>query len=145
MGCDIHLHVESRDASGAWTKHDHPKWMRQRSYGIFGALAGVRSKVPLIAPVRGIPKDFVWPPENKNADYPDEKPYTEEEFFGDDGHSASCVWLYELEEYAIRELEEEHAWIQTWAADVANFMRGLSTEPRVRPNDNVRIVFWFDN
>lgn len=64
MGCDIHQVFEKRDASGVWhTWPDRPEVLRQRSYSVFGVLAGVRRDPGpgpggVIAEPRGIPTDF---------------------------------------------------------------------------------------
>ena len=59
MGADIHGYIEySKDGSkwDSWASRIH----LSRRYGIFGILAGVRSGVTPMFPLRGIPRDLSW-------------------------------------------------------------------------------------
>lgn len=55
MGCDIHGFWEARSPSGKWFAIHEIN--NDRSYTWFGAVAGVRSSISPIVPVRGSPVD----------------------------------------------------------------------------------------
>ena len=55
MGCDIHAHFEIK-VDDKWHHYDQPRL--RRWYELFGKMAGVRSNIKQIAPVRGLPDDL---------------------------------------------------------------------------------------
>ena len=64
MGCDIHLHIETRRKKRA---NDELIWFPfggefrlWRNYDLFGRLAGVRSATPALVKARGIPDDLAY-------------------------------------------------------------------------------------
>ena len=133
MGCDIHITVESRDATGAWTKHDGvPEFISRVGYAAFAALAGVRQRIPPVERVipenRGLPKDFEW------------AKWEDGDYFRDDGHSANWLWLYEMDRYARRgTFSTKSEWLRGWFEKTVKWMRTLGS------SDDVRMVFFFDN
>lgn len=61
MGCDIHMYLEYKNKmdNGHWRAaigHLNPG----RHYDLFGRLAGVRSDVPQLVPLRGVPEDMSY-------------------------------------------------------------------------------------
>ena len=154
MGCDIHMHCETRtrglparsSAPADWEwryiegrEHIEGRggrfgyflnklvWHR-RYYQAFGLLAGVRdSTVPPIAPPRGVPLDAT---EETRRDY---------ETCGDDGHDHSWVTLAEISARGFDGLRDVAAW-RDW---VERMLLWAATEG-IGPED-VRFVFWFDN
>ena len=124
MGTDIHMRAEFRPNHAAeWAPVTGFQY-NARTYGVFAALAGVRSRYPLapIAPARGLPADLAI----GHAMFAD--------WARSGGHDASWVELREVMSY-------------DWAPvpDADQFLtecRKLAVRAGEQP---VRLVFWFDS
>ncbi len=131
MGCDIHLHVEQK-VSGKWEHYNYPRI--DRSYVLFGKMAGVRGEEKPISLPKGFPDD---------ASYPTTLDYRR---WGEDGHSHSWLnreELIELKAWFVSEYPED-----LWRFyDVFGFFYGGGLEDPLEetPAEDVRVVFWFDN
>lgn len=127
MGCDIHAFIEYKP-SGSTVWHSISPSM-DRSYIVFGALAGVRSDEvkPLIAP-RGIPDGI--------ADRTAERWMIWE----DSCHNASWLRKDELIEINKR-IEAKKQWTSHDIHSITDIMEALEICGAVE----TRFVFWFDN
>lgn len=127
MGTDITMFVETRGHEGEWKLViDQDATWSDRSYAVFGVLAGVRGSHPPIAKLRGVPQDAsrqvrsLWAYEH------------------DACHSASWLLLSEI---------LDHVWPED-CAGFAHWVQSLvETDSRLArmPSDQVRFVFWFDS
>ena len=154
MGCDIHCNLEyRRNDKSAWYdidlykkniyfgKDDEPEYWRvslynERSYFLFGLLAGVRNyEVEPISQPRGIPDDVS---ESIKECY---------NKWGNDAHTPSWYTLYELkkaqntlDEQVLQELIDaiELRYIQS---ENYGYKKTLTEDEEKR----IRLVFWFDN
>jgi hypothetical protein len=145
MGCDIHIHMETRESPNhPWedSAGDFPCWGDEiseapfdwRSYCMFSFLAGVRSNGgPCISKPRGIPTDAS--PEVQ----------AEKERWDGDGHSHSWLTLEELLafDYLDEELTDEDHIGQNFLGE--QYEKNLLKMLEYGEPNNVRIVFWFDN
>lgn len=157
MGCDIHVYLEGKLASGRWALLDMPLdegscitgisddethvfrygGERHQSYPTFAALADVRNdfNITPISEPRGIPEDS--------------------SLFLKDGEFPKCYWL----DYRDSE-RHSHSWLtvreilaydwgkvqQPWMSGEPPFLRWV--RDKVAPlgdPDELRVVFWFDN
>lgn len=138
MGCDIHVHIERYDdKDNEWksvrlyavdTYLDTIAYCEPniwRNYDLFAHLAGVRNYdgvVPISAP-RGLPDDVGY---HVTREY---------ERWAYDAHSASWLSFDELQES-----ENE---------SVRDFYKHLlfycDTAGCYQPNNNLRVIFWFDS
>ena len=157
MGCDIHCNLEyKRSRESNWCDidlykknkcfgidgyEDEPEFWKVslyngRSYFLFGLLAGVRNYnvEPIIEP-RGIPDDVS---ESIKKYYDD---------WGSDAHTPSWYTLYELKraqktlnELVLQELIDaiELRYIQS---ENYGYKKSLTEDEE----NNIRLVFWFDN
>lgn len=154
MGCDIHSHAERRGADGTWklVQGVHP--FSDRSYEIFGFLAGVRNYsavTPIVQP-RGFPKDACT------------QVVREFKSWEGDAHTPSWITLQELLGYDYEQTMEDRRCTRqlgpnhfTGAATCAPgegekqtvrqflgpaFFQDLA---KLQSAGADRIVFWFDN
>lgn len=138
MGCDIHLYVERRLASG-WAEVNR-EFNTDRNYTLFEMLADVRGGLglPVISERRGIPSD-ASPGVRDIA-----------ESWSSDGHSHSHLSLRELNAYDWgAAMPSGCSWAATRGEAAGAFFS--ETLPALRElsddgvGDDVRIVFFFDN
>jgi hypothetical protein len=144
MGCDIHLYVEKKvnnewkTVKGPnpyygrfdWEKHKMKfgNWIYSgRDYDFFAFLADVRNDggiMPLSAP-KELPEDVSSYIKNTS------------EAWGIDGHSHSYFTLKELKKAEMK---------QKYIKDpLENVIKILSEVQLSEPDEDIRIVFWFDN
>lgn len=157
MGADIHIYAERKLKDGTWamcqsyssinksafsndTKQRNFFRIRDRNYGFFAALAGVRGTGP---EPRGMPEDA--------------SPFVREEAdgWGGDGHSQS--WYSATEFVPIfmdhKMTDEEQAELvgrkltSNYSVNLVCTVLAeyLAIEPYHDNPDNIRFVFWFDN
>lgn len=155
MGCDIHCNLEyRRNTKSAWYDIDlykknkyfgedesnEPEYWKvalynERSYFLFGLLAGVRNRMvePIKQP-RGIPEDVSESVKNCYEKYTDY-------------HTPSWYTLYELkraqktlDELVLQELIDaiELRYIQS---ENYGYKKTLTEDEQ----KNIRLIFWFDN
>ena len=148
MGCDIHMYAEQLGRQ-RWKVMPMKEPFDQRSYGMFGFLAGVRnySAVTPISYPRGLPNDVspeVWDACKE---------------WGGDGHSHSWLTVQELSNFDYNQVMEDRR-------VTINGNGGCTCEPgkgkkmtyrqflsqfffdelqRVKDAGAERVVFWFDN
>lgn len=130
MGCDVHMHVEVK-VSGKWLHYSCPRI--QRSYDLFGILAGVRGEGPPIVDPKGLPDDLS---EITRIDYEYEK---------EDSHTES--WLNKKELAVLVDKmgwEFEHE--QLGYAN-GNPFSSIGDQECGHPKEyeDARAVIWFDN
>ncbi|MFA6971806.1 MAG: hypothetical protein WC208_10445 [Gallionella sp.] len=160
MGCDIHLFAEKKvynyndkeKSKGRWVSLD--KWVEReefeykdrplevpykggfythgRNYNLFSALANVRSHyfidATFISEPKGMPRDaskLVW------AACDD---------YGTDGHSHSWLTLKELKDFNWKPYGDS---VKEFMDEV--FPKLEEAKGKERTDEEVRIVFWFDN
>jgi hypothetical protein len=124
MGCDIHLMVEFRrkEMTGEYKTFAWDQLHLERTYEIFGRLAGVRRPdLEQVAPVRGIPPDIGWA--------------TQKEIDDEDGHAHSWVTPDEFEAAVTGTSWPCPEYIATLA-----LMRSFEAQ-----GYDCRAVFYFDN
>lgn len=171
MGCDIHLYAEKKVYSyadkdkiaGKWVSLD--KWVERdewetdtelyreldvpdedevyshgRNYNLFTALANVRSQYftdpQFICEAKGFPKDASRMVKLKKKHY------------GSDGHSHSWLTLAELKAFDWSSFgktcddfrNEVFQKLEAWKKDYPH-----QKDEEARTDEEVRIVFWFDN
>jgi hypothetical protein len=149
MGCDIHMCVEilkdnkwhnidyfKRDIESGETTYV-PIWS-DRCYGLFSILANVRNDdniIPISEP-KGLPDDI--------------SSLTQEvyDYWEEDAHSKSYLLLSELKKYDKNKLSEypteknfDDLIHRLEIRHNENWKSGMD----VYPDNNIRIVFWFDN
>lgn len=172
MGCDIHMFAEKK-VNGKWEKlgkvfknryynpeqeskidedgyeynaefTDEP-W-EGRNYDLFAILADVRNGrgfagtytgegfIP-IAETKGIPLDA------------SEEVKKEYEYWGCDAHSASWFTLKELKDYDWQQSTFTHGNTETYEVASGNFLQKITNalNPFTESDEDIRIVFWFDN
>lgn len=153
MGCDIHTFAERKTDAG-WEVIPGLRPFNDRSYGIFGFLAGVRnySAVPQIAARRNLPEDA--------SDLARE----EYEGWGGDAHSASWLSVEELTTFDYDQpLEDRRVTRQTgpnsWdggctcapgEGEKMTYREFLGNAffadlEKLKAQGAGRVVFWFDN
>ena len=159
MGCDIHSHVETKDAAGVWRAVEWESddkyaagpfdW---RSYALFGWLADVRnySAVPPLAEPKGLPDDV------------GDGIRTEHEDMQWDAHSASWFSVDELlafdydqefEDRRVTRNGDGSVTAEPGGGEVTTYREFLgpayfSDLDRLRALNEqapTRVVFWFDN
>lgn len=160
MGCDIHLYLEKKvydypkeeKKNRKWLSLD--KWVQNedslsdndslvwdtiykestynggRNYNLFTALANVRSgyfdpPAPFISAPKGLPHDVSIPIKMRS------------EYYGSDGHSHSWLTLKELKEFDFSRFGDT---CKEFIDEVIPKMEAQEVD-----DDEVRIVFWFDN
>lgn len=149
MGCDIHAYLE---------KYEKNEWkcIRRlyedcRCYNLFGLLAGVRTPIIPIFPLRGIPKNISQDVETVLEDY------------GDDAHSRTWYTVEELL-YFKGPIKEEKMKKNSWKSVIIGFEKGyvnyyqqdifksletfnLEIKKLIKKNDKklYRVVMFFDN
>jgi hypothetical protein len=169
MGCDIHLMVEKKiydyedkkKEKGVWVNADlwtvNPDFFFEedvprleikyknrfysgRNYNLFCALAGVREwhfagEPPRVSEPKGLPEDV------------SDEVKAESERWGSDGHSHSYLTLKELKEFdwsaygpTCDEFRNE-----TMAKMEKLKFGDWNDETPERGDEDVRVVFWFDN
>lgn len=170
MGCDIHLFAEKK-VNGKWVTID--KWSENpdfgqdewepkmtiirewgdnprddrfytggRNYNLFCALAGVRDYMfsgnpPMVSPPKGFPADTC---EEIKAEY---------ERWGSDAHTPSWLTLREI--WGFKWQEHYGETCKDFVMEMIEKMESAKrevlseTDDRNKPEDKVRIVFWFDN
>lgn len=130
MGCNSHLAIEIK---GRWS-HSPEEWdtwaldiPESRNYSLYEAMAGVRGEESnAVVPVRGVPKDCdpVTAHWIKRA--------------GADGHTHSWLTPVEFHKAIERVTADDN---KTW-----NAVDGvLTTLQMLYGDENVRLVFFFDN
>ena len=133
MGCDIHMHTEIK-VKGKWIHWNQPRI--DRSYQLFGLLAGVRQKPDeQISEPRGLPKD-ISETIKIHADY-----------WEGDGHSHS--WINSKEASWIIDKYFKPSSENMFEHDGFGYLFGYGWEIEYQEEwpDNVedyRWVFWFD-
>lgn len=149
MGCDIHCHVERKNANGKWEKVPNLRPFAHRRYGVFGFLAGVRNYSGLtpIAKKRGIPKDVSL---EVAEDYKSRS---------SDAHSASWLSVAELAAFDYEaQCEDRRVMRNGDGGCTCNPGEGIQQTYReflgreffedlqkLQAVGGQRIVFWFDN
>jgi len=168
MGCDIHLYVENQDSAGCWWKCNEgfrstyydPKhhYFKEdqfkngdqpyggRNYTVFAYLADVRNSggsVESYCDPKGFPEDGSLA--NKE----------EYEKCGRDAHSASWFTLKELKDaYKVAKANKSsHVDLGRYVSNFFNHViRQLNNWQKKsycggdkQTDDNIRVVFWFDN
>lgn len=148
MGCDIHLHTEVK-IGDVWYTYSSP--FPQRSYALFGKMAGVRGSETPVSPPKGLPKDMGVVTALSAKEW------------GADGHSHS--WLNAEEIAAVHDWQEErmNAWRKEnpksdytypekeWGYcfgsgwDAFHKYKGLYGHSIPKKVQDIRWVFWFDN
>lgn len=132
MGCDIHLHQEVK-VSGKWEHYGCPSI--DRSYDLFGKMAGVRGDGPPVAPVRGLPKDITDITRMSAVMY------------GSDGHTHSWLNADEIAELE-KWLEERQGsrFNRPFGYLFGNGWGDFKESPGDYPQEieDIRFVFWFD-
>ena len=150
MGCDIHLYAEKKSkyehnlwvTMGNWKQDDDSKRVNQieedeiytdgRNYNLFCALAGVRggmfSEPTMISKPKGLPKDC------------SDLILNLAHAWGSDGHTHSYLTLKELEDFDWSPYGET---CDDFKNEVFSKLKGLLEEKQT--NEDIRIVFWFDN
>lgn len=124
MGCDIHLFVEYEDDLGYWKSVSQGPLDVERSYTLYGWLAGVRTEPPAhYIPPRGLPAGLSF---DANDHFRDWAP---------DLHTAS--WMTEEEFFA---LIDAYPFPKNYALIVAIIRAAKEVS-----HGGVRIVFGFDN
>lgn len=173
MGCDIHLFAEKK-VNGKWVTldkwSDNPdcvegnddgerpkiiKWgygenNRQsddfytggRNYNLFCALAGVRAHQfngtpPMVAPAKGFPNDAC------------EETKSEYKMWNGDAHTPSWLTLKEIWAFQWSEFYGDTCkkFVMEMIEKMETAKREVLTEDidTEKPEEKVRIVFWFDN
>lgn len=135
MGCDIHFYIQKRDPSPALanTPEEWDDWGQievGRNYSLFGAMAGVRGfHMKAVAEPRGLPIGGFS---------------ARQDFEEEGGHSASWLWVEELQEAVERTLADgslrDRQRTQEEFAPIFAALRLLENKPHA-----CRVVFWFDN
>lgn len=143
MGCDIHLHVETK-INGKWEHYAHP--FISRCYDLFARMAGVRAyeKNTIFIPPRGMPDGVSFPT------------YFDYKRWGDDAHDLS--WLSAEEAGVIQEWYEKELRpdIKLYHPPLFGYLYGNNIDSYIKyPEDgahirklgyeDARVVFWFDN
>jgi len=155
MGCDIHGWVEiKKDYSDWWDGVIQIDWLVERNYTMFACLANVRNydNVKPISEPKGIPEDVS---DEANEDI---------EGWGVNGHSHSWLAWKEIKEYdwnnnkyyehrvveftkdGIKEVEPK--WKPMKEAISSDWKLLFDLMERLAKDygdENVRLVFWFDN
>ncbi len=138
MGCDIHLHTEVK-IDGTWHHYGAPNI--DRSYALFGKMAGVRDRdVGSIADPKGLPDDMSVVTRCEWDDW------------NLDGHSGS--WLNAQEILELENWLKEQMGVNSWKLERTywgylfenswgGFLRHRSGYPDRL--EDIRFVFWFDN
>jgi hypothetical protein len=125
MGCDIHLYVEATEEGGRYGE----KWALiaefdiERSYQMFGYLAGVREPELVVIPPKGLPDDLSL---MLNREFPKEY------------HSHSWLTLDELHQIMGR-MNQNNA-LPTDLIYIAALMQAI-----IDSGQQTRVVFWFDS
>lgn len=141
MGCDIHYVLEKRVGAKwvgiLWTDYSDRSLAKQRDYGFFGKLAGVRGE-----PAGRWPK--MIPPDISDLSlYAIAKD-------GPDGHSHSWLSLREFCQ-AYVEAQNADAFQERKKVDPDEPWQGLlglyidENERGEETPDDYRLIFWFDN
>jgi hypothetical protein len=154
MGCDIHSYVQVKRGDYWDGVEFHP--FRDRNYGAFGFLAGVRnySAVPPIAEPRGLPNELAYMIQHHAKDWKD------------DAHNHSWLSVRELTEFDYEAEVEDRRYTRqeapgffnggatcepgsgnrmTWREFLgASFMRDVAML-RAMDEPDAQVVFWFDN
>lgn len=140
MGCDIHLHTEVK-INGVWHHYGAPSI--DRSYQLFGKMAGVRGDTEPVSPPKGLP--------------PDMSPVTAFAYvqWDADAHTASWLNAEEIENVCTwandRFSPTDKAWLDWETLEIGylfgNSWSGYIRYPSDRPEglEDIRWVFWFDN
>ncbi len=138
MATDIHIHVEYLRRK----KGKKPCWIdsgeefdRERLYGVFGIMAGVRSDIMPLYPPRGLPDDIT------RETYKHYKDYEE------DAHTESWLTTDEFSEcldavdaiVRVRNPEVSDDWLKSYRF-IHKYMKDSDDE-----GEPARIIFWFDN
>jgi len=119
MGCDIHAYSERRDKYG-WELTGVANG--DRSYYRFGLIAGVRRSFTESLEPKGFPKEVSCEVETLYKEWEG------------DAHSASHLTLKELKKLKNQLVDD---WIK--------HLKIRKKEYKLTDNDDLRIVFWFDN
>ena len=133
MGCDIHAIVEVKQ-NGKWEVLPAPVEI-PRYYPLFALLAGVRNTygfTPMSAP-RGIPEDASEATKEAVA------------AFGEAAHSASYFTSWDfLDEYWMRKENGTPRW-KLAGSFFLDLLPAIWDLGKKHGDDNVRLVFFFDN
>lgn len=135
MGCDLHYHIEVRHRKShekggrySWDHADLSTECTDRSYAVFGALAGVRSdEVKPIDEPRGLPSDVT---EETREGY---------ETKGGGCHSASWCDAHELRK-ACKRVKGRFGWMPVNLLAAAAYMEAYEQQ-----GYETRFVFYFDS
>lgn len=137
MGCDIHLHIETK-IYGQWENYGLVKI--KRWYMLFAVMADVRNCDVGIEPIaypKGLPDDI------------SKVVRVHAEWWEEDGHHWSWLDLKEIEKLSKWLRKEgkdlEHDILQNYL--FSNSFEGFLYEKKSYPKclEDVRFVFWFDN
>jgi len=136
MGADIHIFIERKDADGNYWYGFGDNIHAERSYSMFGAIAGVRSdEVEPVSEPRGFPPDY--------SEYDKS---TKEEY---DFHSWTYLTPNELETAIVRvtemyakDADGDDGYLNYWMdyKIILEFCRDLE-----RNGNDVRLVIGFDS
>jgi len=137
MGCNIHGYLEVREYPDSKT----PSWKAtyeiqyDRSYRFYAVLAGVRNGTVLqpISKPKGLPHDV-----SRGAKY-------ESEQMGRDGHSHSYLNAQELRDYDWTRPIGDQPIIEQIPVVHRALLLLVRYCAKHYGEENVRIVFWFDN
>jgi len=136
MGCDIHTHIEKNKGNG-WvncTRYtfeysgtpQRSEVLEDRYYERFGYLAGVRGlSVPSVE-VKGLPKDAT------------KETLKDFEQWKDDAHNMSYLTLKEIKKIH-RNIKKESKCLKQWI----KYLKLIKED--YLEDDEIRVVFWFDN
>ena len=124
MGCDIHAQLERKWPEETWDNYVlsvATEFDIDRNYLLFGYLAGVRNYdvVPIIAP-KGLPKSVSFSTRD------------EYEKWDSDAHTPSWLTFKELKKLPKQFKKED-------------FYKVMEVLAKNHGQENVRMVFWFDN
>ena len=131
MGTDIHIHIEYKSRKKKGYRYGG-KFLGERLYGVFEILAGVRSELPPLYPLRGLPGEVT---KETLSNYHIDKC---------DSHHIGWLTTDEfgdcLEEAAIRYFNEApNDWLRPYER-IYEYMKEHEGY-----GERCRIIFWFDN
>lgn len=144
MGCDIHLHIEIK-IDGQWHHYGTPHI--QRSYKLFGKMAGVRCDNPNVAIIqpRGIPDDITL---ITRIEWEDGESYHHPSWFGGKEIAELEDWLNEQGGQR-EELDLEWNILNTFlfGNSFAGPYKYYQNKAKLGKHtlEDVRFIFWFDN
>ena len=173
MGCDIHACIEYSPKKGRASADGSKYWFSfatinhiRRDYLLFGVLAGVRSDFEPVVPRRGVPEDANWglleeytlrvveDAKDKNHECTKEEAgrWGNKWFDADhsrvinpDWHSASWVDAEELERALLAYTEYGDTSGSPTVEAPRDMLAILSAMHILSQDNEVRLVFWFDN